>query len=421
MSRGQHGTHHRISRPRNFRRAQAATRATADRRGLIQQFAGGTLFLDEIDEADDKVQAMLKRVVEYGTYERVGDPTEMRSEVRFIVATNRIAQDRALIKEDFRDRFWEIRVPSLRERRADIRPLAEHFARKHEYALPEPVLAWLESPALFWPGNIRQLQTVVERACSLAHDASDLTLDFFRQCVADTSPPPAPNDSVFNEDSPSASLEEGETLAARLQKIERTLILRALADAGGNKTQAAERLGGTRQWLYKRCHALKIKTTKSPNPHTLILKHRPHSSLAQTKKAESSWALPPSACSQFYSNDSCTGRTTARQRSSCPSHSQAAVAGAPATPQSAPDLPDGRARTPHTPSSGNGEMSGHQHTPLRHNRMRTRWHRATCRPIARDHTHPGRQGKSSVQNCNWRRSLASAHQPYQRNYCPQQN
>lgn len=234
------------------------TGATADRRGLIQQFAGGTLFLDEIDEADDKVQAMLKRVVEYGTYERVGDPAELHSDVRFVVATNRVAQDRSLIKEDLRDRFWEIRVPPLRERRADIRPLAEHFARQHEYALPEPVLAWLESPALFWPGNVRQLQSAVERACSLAHDASELTLDFFRQCVTDAGPPPHDSES-FNEDSPGASLREGETLEARLQKIERAIILRALADAGGNKTQAAERLGGTRQWLYKRCHALKIQ------------------------------------------------------------------------------------------------------------------------------------------------------------------
>ncbi|HVG39912.1 MAG TPA: sigma 54-interacting transcriptional regulator, partial [Pyrinomonadaceae bacterium] len=230
------------------------TGATADRRGLIQQFAGGTLFLDEIDEAGDKVQAMLKRVVEYGTYERVGDPAELRADVRFIVATNRVAGDTPLIKEDLRDRFWEIRVPPLRERRGDVRPLAVHFARRHEYVLPEPVLAWLESPALDWPGNVRQLQTIVERACSLAHAAGELTLDLFHQCVADGSQryptPPAAED---------AALREGETLEARLQKIEKALIEHALDETRGNKTRTAEKLGGTRQWLYKRCQALGIK------------------------------------------------------------------------------------------------------------------------------------------------------------------
>lgn len=230
------------------------TGATADRRGLIQQFAGGTLFLDEIDEADDKVQAMLKRVVEYGTYERVGDPTELRAEVRFIVATNRIGEDASLVKEDLRDRFWEIGVPPLRDRRADIRPLAEHFARRHEYALPEPVLAWLESGAHLWPGNIRQLQNTVERACSLAHTAADLTLDLFHRCLTDargaqTMPPTNQDDHLHPH----------ETLEARLQKIEKAIIERALTEARGNKTQAAERLGGTRQWLYKRCRALGIK------------------------------------------------------------------------------------------------------------------------------------------------------------------
>lgn len=235
------------------------TGATADRPGLIQQFAGGTLFLDEIDEADDKVQAMLKRVVEYGTYERIGDPSELRADVRFVVATNRVGGELRSIKEDLRDRFWEIRVPPLRERRADIRPLAEHFAHYHDYELPEPVLAWLESPALAWPGNVRQLQNTVERACTLASDASDLTLDFFRQCQIDANP--ARDDrSGGGIDHSAAPLRDGETLESRLQKIEKALIEHALVASGNNKTQAAERLGGTRQWLYKRCQALGIKT-----------------------------------------------------------------------------------------------------------------------------------------------------------------
>lgn len=230
------------------------TGATSDRRGLIQQYAGGTLFLDEIDEADDKVQAMLKRVVEYGTYERVGDPAELRTDIRFIVATNRVADHTHSIKEDLRDRFWEIRVPPLRERRGDIRPLAAHFARQHEYALPEPVLAWLESAAHDWPGNIRQLQMVVERACTLAQSASELTLDLFHQSMTDSN-----TRQPAGQQPEDASLREGETLEARLQKIEKALIERTLDEARGNKTQAAERLGGTRQWLYKRCQALGIK------------------------------------------------------------------------------------------------------------------------------------------------------------------
>ena len=233
----------------------AFTGAQSDRRGYIHAAAGGTLFLDEIDEADGRTQALLKRLIQFGTYQVVGDAEERKADVRIIAATNRVASDDTSIKEDVRDRFWPIVVPPLRERRNDIRPLAQFFAQRYGYELPELVLDWLQT--LKWPGNVRQLQNTVERACALCHQPRQLTLEFVEKC-ATSNGGKAPYRAA-SDDSSFFPLEPGETLSQREEKDLCRHIEYALRVSKGNRQHAADMLGRSRQWLGERMKKLGIK------------------------------------------------------------------------------------------------------------------------------------------------------------------
>jgi len=148
-------------------------------------------------------------------------------------------------------------VPPLRERKGDIRPLAEFFAREFMgFVLPANVLAWLE--VLDWPGNVRQLRTVVERACSLAEVPTKLTLSLFEECVERSG-----GGSLVTMVSDRAGfvpLRDGETLKERLAAHEREYIIAALKATAFNKAKAARLLGfRDRQGLAPRIKALSIQ------------------------------------------------------------------------------------------------------------------------------------------------------------------
>jgi transcriptional regulator with GAF, ATPase, and Fis domain len=158
----------------------AFTGAHKDRTGRFELADKGTLFLDEVGEIPPELQAKLLRVLQEGEFERVGDDRTRKVDVRVIAATNRDLEAEVNEGRFRRDLYYRlgvfpIEVPPLRQRREDIVPLAEHFLRsfarpgQRAHELTADQRTWLQS--YDWPGNIRELQHVVERAVILSPGA----------------------------------------------------------------------------------------------------------------------------------------------------------------------------------------------------------------------------------------------------------
>jgi two-component system nitrogen regulation response regulator NtrX len=226
------------------------TGATATRRGKFELADGGTIFLDEVGDLHGASQAKLLRVLQEGEFHRVGGEAIIRVSVRVISATNR---DLAVLvgQEKFREDLYyrvsvvPIRVPALRERPRDIRPLAEYFlddfcARnnfKHK-VIEEDVFPVLESHP--WPGNARELRNAVERMAILT-TGDRLTRDSIPVEI-----------KVQRDSGPRSTVQEARASA------ERDHILRALEEAKWNVSGAARTLGMERTNLHKRIRALGI-------------------------------------------------------------------------------------------------------------------------------------------------------------------
>lgn len=220
----------------------AFTDAKEQRIGRFELAKGGSLFLDEIATVPASQQAKLLRVLESGEFEMLGASQTQRADSRIISASNGdFAQ--LITAGDFRQDLYyrlntlEFRVPALRERPTDIAVLAQFFVAKHgqRYRKPELRLspcAWRALEAYSWPGNIRELSHMMERAVLLSQ-GSELTSDKLN----------LPGKVIAtSEDLPMMTLEEAE-----LQ-----LINRALAQTQGNKQKAADILGITKSSLYRR-------------------------------------------------------------------------------------------------------------------------------------------------------------------------
>jgi two-component system nitrogen regulation response regulator NtrX len=228
----------------------AFTGAVSARRGKFEIADGGTIFLDEVGDLHQGSQAKLLRVLQEGEFQRVGGEQTMRVAVRVISATNRDLQQ--LVHDDkFReDLFYRlsvvpIRVPPLRERRDDIRPLAEYFldefcARNNfrRKSIDEDVFGVLDRYA--WPGNARELKNVIERMAILATDEK-------------ISIAAVPLEMRFTLDSDSRS-----NLQQTRESAERESILKALEQTNWNVSSAARILGIERTNLHKRIRALGI-------------------------------------------------------------------------------------------------------------------------------------------------------------------
>jgi len=220
----------------------AYTSADQDRKGLLDIAHNGTLFLDEIGDMELTLQAQFLKVLEEKTYRRLGDVKLQTSNFRLICATNyQISQlvQEGRFRQDllYRINLMEVRLPSLREHLEDLPELVSFLLQKHGYAhgtLDQQTLQVLQQ--YHWPGNIRELNNLLERAIILAQGRPLHPTHF--SCVR-------------QQDSPALPPETSVTL----QELEQQQIRAALDQEQGDVTRAAKRLGISRATLYRRLAA----------------------------------------------------------------------------------------------------------------------------------------------------------------------
>ena len=228
--------------------------------GKFEQAHRGTLFLDEIGDMPITMQAKLLRVLEEGEMERIGGDKPITVDVRIVVATHRNLEEHVRLgtfREDLYHRVFvfPIVVPPLRERREDIRALAEHFVRqlseqnnwKPKSFSPDAIAELERYP---WPGNVRELHNVIERVLLLA--AGDVV-----EAASVTRALPAPDQGTGgNFSRPAAFMTGG--LGQRVEAFERETLLAELKRNHNHMTNTAKALGLERSHLYKKCQQLGI-------------------------------------------------------------------------------------------------------------------------------------------------------------------
>jgi len=223
----------------------AFTGADSNKKGLLEVAERGTVFLDEIGEMSAVMQVKLLRVLQERRFRRVGGLEELQADIRVIAATNQdltklIAEGR--FREDlyYRINVIPLTLPPLRDRREDIGLLAEHFLAKYSEQMGKEIVG-LSHDALHllvahdWPGNIRELENVIERAVALESTPTIL---------AESLPSNVRGESPRPVTGPVEALpESGFDLEAHVKEIERSYIAEALKRAGGVQVKAAELLG----------------------------------------------------------------------------------------------------------------------------------------------------------------------------------
>ncbi|MDA1017808.1 MAG: sigma 54-interacting transcriptional regulator, partial [Planctomycetota bacterium] len=227
------------------------TGASVAKQGLFEIADGGTLFIDEMGEMPASMQAKLLRVLEDGSMRRVGSLQERRVNTRVISATNRnLAKEveERRFREDlyYRINVMSIDLPPLRIRTGDVPLLISSFLG-NTWTIESEGLAALESYS--WPGNVRQLINVLERAKILANDGM-ITLDDL------------PHEIVADSSSETAIVPATNTLAA----LERSKVVEVLQRERGNKTRAAKALGITRRSLYRLIDKYGVRTDGLAKP-----------------------------------------------------------------------------------------------------------------------------------------------------------
>ncbi len=226
----------------------AFTGATQDKTGLFQEAHRGTIFLDEIGELSLPIQVKLLRALQERVIRPVGGGEDVAVDIRIISATNK-QLEKEVIAGNFReDLFYrinviEIKVPPLRERKADIRPLAQHFLEKYAREMGKQIRK-LSSYALDllmkydFPGNVRELENLMERSVALS-STNIILPDSLALSVHKRRWIEGIKDRRFDLD----EVAKGVSLDAILEEIERAYLKKALELASGNKNRAAELLG----------------------------------------------------------------------------------------------------------------------------------------------------------------------------------
>jgi DNA-binding NtrC family response regulator len=240
------------------------TGAIAARAGCFERASNGTLFLDEIAEAGPDFQAKLLRVLEDGEVLRVGASKSRKVDVRIVAATNRVLRTEVAngrFRGDlyFRLNVIPIKIPALRERREDILPLAAHFLALHSAYAGRPIglarEAENELRAYSWPGNVRELENVIERAVVMS-GAEVLTPDAF-VLEPYTEREDEPNDLAHLLEPETAKSDE--TLQECVDRATSAKIKAALAEANGNRLEAANKLKVDRTTLYRLMKRLNLQ------------------------------------------------------------------------------------------------------------------------------------------------------------------
>jgi DNA-binding NtrC family response regulator len=247
----------------------AFTGAVANRTGRIETAHQGTLFLDELGVMSISLQAKLLRVLQERELERLGDTRTIKVDVRVIAATNADLQQLVgdgLFREDlyYRLNVIPIFLPPLRERREDIPLLVQHFvARLSPHEKPAQKVTVTQEAlrvmmAYAWPGNIRQLENAVERALALSRDRTQIDVQDL---------PPELRDNSPAGQEPTVTLPaDGLDLPLYIADVERQLIGQALDETGGNRQQAARRLGLKRTTLVEKVRRLQPGQEKRQLP-----------------------------------------------------------------------------------------------------------------------------------------------------------
>lgn len=237
----------------------AFTGAVGRKVGRFEMAQGGTIFLDEIGELTPNLQSKLLRVLQERTFERVGGTETIAGNFRVLAATNRDMEASVREKVFREDLFYRlnvvrVQIPPLRERRSDIVPLAEHFLRHYSEKNGFGIVGFSDEAILtlqnyFYPGNVRELENMVERAVLMARGRVIMPEHF-----------PAKPAGSRNGEARELEIDLlGLPFHKSIAELEKRLIVRALKESEGNKSEAANRLQINRRLLYNKMEEHKIE------------------------------------------------------------------------------------------------------------------------------------------------------------------
>jgi PAS domain S-box-containing protein len=225
--------------------------------GKFEQAHNGTIFLDEISELPIEMQAKLLRVLQDKTFTRLGGSRPITTNARIIAATNRDLLEEVRNQRFRADLFYRLNVlritiPPLRSRESDVFYLAEHIIEKlaARHGVPSPKINWEVHQALArydWPGNIRELENMMERAIILANGGGEIRLEH------------VPDNLTPSQDARIVPAEGVSGAEENLDTIERSAIMAALRANHGNVSRTAHRLGVSRNTLYRKIEKYKLR------------------------------------------------------------------------------------------------------------------------------------------------------------------
>ena len=231
------------------------TGAQYTKKGLLEQAHGGTVFFDEIGDVSPLFQTKVLRVLQEGEIMRIGGMRQIRVDLRFITATNRdlkIACQRGGFREDlfYRLNVINIHLPPLRDRMEDVALLAKHFVQKHAPKRKDVLIKCISGEAMSlllehpYPGNVRELENIIERSISFANTSEVLPADL----------PP----NLRQTQAPVKHRASAQLLKDALTAVEKETITAALLESSGNISRAATLLGIYRQQLQRKIKQHKI-------------------------------------------------------------------------------------------------------------------------------------------------------------------